>query len=75
MWGGWKREMASSNFGWDTESPQAFFFQFLYPISKTVPQIKPPPLPFQSFPIHYFLITILFDALQKQRLTVLLHKS
>ena len=68
--------MAISNFGWDTERSESFFFrQSLFPNAKTVPQIKPQPLPSQSFPIHYFLITILFDALQKERLTVLLDKS
>jgi hypothetical protein len=69
--------MASSNFGWGTECPEDFFFfcQSLYPNAKTVPQIKPQPLPSQSFPVHYFLIAMLFDALQKERLTVLLDKS
>jgi len=69
--------MASSKFGWGTELPEAFFFfrQSLYQNAKTVPQIKPQPLPSQSFLTHYFIVTILFHVLQKERLTVLLDQS
>jgi hypothetical protein len=50
------------------------FPQSLQANAGIVPQIRPLPLPFMSFPIHYPLTILSFDAVWSEMLTASLNK-